>query len=89
MRANTTPHSASWACDVKILVPFSTQPPSFFTAVVWMAPAGSDPPLGSVIAKKVLNPSRMAGMAYFSICSAVPAKMNGAGGRPKTPQPGL
>jgi len=37
-----------------------------------MAPAGSDPPPGSVMAKKVYRPSRSVGTAYFSICCRVP-----------------
>jgi len=47
------------------------------TARHWIAPAGSDPPEGSVIAKKVCQAFLIAGTAYFWICSSVPAQMTG------------
>ena len=53
VRAKITPHSPRSAREMKIFVPFSTQWSPCLTAVVWMAPAGSEPPLGSVMAKNV------------------------------------
>src|SRR2546428_3144311 len=53
VRTKTTPHSASWAWEMNIFVPFSTQWSPRFSPRLWIAPAGSEPPLGSVIAKKV------------------------------------
>ena len=53
VRAKITPHSASWAWEMNIFVPLRTQRSPCFTARVWIAPAGSEPPPGSVIAKKV------------------------------------
>jgi hypothetical protein len=61
------------------LRPFSTQWSPRFSARVWMAPAGSEPPDGSVMAKNVFTPSRMVGTAYFSICALLPAQIAGGG----------
>jgi hypothetical protein len=72
VRTNTTPHSASFACEMNVLVPLRTQWLPCFTPRLRIAFAGSEPPLGSVMAKNVRNPSRSAGTAYFSICSRVP-----------------
>ena len=69
VRTNTTPHSASCACEMNVLVPLRTQWLPCFTPRLLMALAGSEPPLGSVMAKNVRKPSRSAGTAYFSICS--------------------
>jgi hypothetical protein len=57
---------------MKIFEPFSTHESPSRTARVRMARAGSEPPLGSVIAKKVWRPSRIVGTAYLRICSGVP-----------------
>ena len=89
VRAHTMPHGASWAREMNTLRPFKTQRSPRFSARVWMAPAGSAPPEGSVMAKKVFVPSRTVGIAYFSIWALLPAQMAGGGIRPKTPQPGL
>jgi hypothetical protein len=89
VRAQTIPQGASWAREMKTLRPFSTHRSPRFSARVWMAPAGSDPPDGSVMAKNVFVPSRTVGTAYFAICALLPAQMAGGGMRPKTPQPGL
>ena len=79
VRANTMPHGAWWAREMKTLRPFSTQRSPRFSARVWMAPAGSEPPDGSVMAKNVFTPSRMVGTAYFSICALLPAQIAGGG----------
>src|SRR2546427_1714979 len=89
VRAHTRPHGASWAREAKTLRPFRTHRSPLRSARVWIAPAGSEPPDGSVIAKNVLSPSRIVGSAYFLICSLFPAQIAGGGYRPKTPQPGL
>ena len=73
VRTNTTPQSASWAWEMKIFAPLMTQASPSRTARVRIAPAGSEPPLGSVIAKKVYRPCSSVGTAYFRICSGVPA----------------
>ena len=69
VRAHTMPHGASCACEMKTLRPFSTQRSPRCSARRWIAPAGSEPPEGSVMAKNVFRPSRMVGTAYFSICA--------------------
>ena len=79
VRAKTTPHGASCAREMKTFLPLSTHLSPRFSARVWMAPAGSEPPEGSVMAKKVCQPSRMVGIAYFSICALVPAQIAGGG----------
>src|SRR5262249_60954647 len=79
VRAQTRPHGASWAREAKTLRPFSTQRPPRFSARVWIAPAGSDPPDGSVMAKNVLRPSRVGRTAEGSVFLLVPAPV--AGGR--------
>src|SRR5262249_26843435 len=89
VRAQTIPHFALCAFEMKTLRPFSTHRSPRRSARVWMAPAGSEPPEGSVIAKNVRHPSRTVGTAYFSICALLPAQIAGGGYRPKTPQPGL
>ena len=48
VRANTMPYCARSAPEMKSLAPFSTQPLSLRSALVWMARAGSLPPDGSV-----------------------------------------
>ena len=53
VRANTMPHGASCAREMKTLRPLSTQRSPRCSARVWIAPAGSEPPEGSVMAKKV------------------------------------
>ena len=53
VRTKTTPHSASCAWEMNIFVPFKTQWSPRLSPRLWIAPAGSEPPLGSVIAKKV------------------------------------
>jgi hypothetical protein len=89
VRQNTTPQGASWAREMKILVPLMTQRSPFFSARQRMAPAGSEPPEGSVMAQKLSCPCSMHGTAYFSICALVPAQIAGGGLRPNTPQPVL
>jgi hypothetical protein len=89
VRANTTPQGASCAREMKTLRPLRTQRSPRRSARVWMAPAGSEPPDGSVIAQNVSWPSRTAGTAYRAICSGVPPQITGGGLRPKTPAPGL
>ena len=79
VRAHTMPQGASWAREMKTFRPFKTQRSPRFSARVWMAPAGSDPPEGSVIAKNVFRPSRMVGTAYLAICSLLPAQIAGGG----------
>ena len=64
---------------MKTLRPLSTQRSPRRSARVWMAPAGSEPPDGSVMAKNVRQPSRTVGSAYFVICSLVPAQIAGGG----------
>src|SRR5262249_31516197 len=88
VRAHTTPHFALWAFEMKTLRPFSTHLSPRRSARVWMAPAGSEPPEGSVIAKNVRHPSRTVGSAYFWTCPLVPAQAAGGGYRPKPPQRG-
>ena len=53
VRTKTTPHSASWTWEMNIFVPLRIQRSPRFTPRLWIAPAGSEPPLGSVMAKKV------------------------------------
>ena len=53
VRANVMPKSARSAPLMKCLVPFRTQPSPSRWAVVWIAPAGSLPPAGSVRPKKL------------------------------------
>ncbi len=53
VRANVMPKSARSAPLMKCLVPFRTQPSPSRCAVVWIAPAGSLPPAGSVRPKKL------------------------------------
>src|SRR6202022_1568164 len=84
VRANTMPHGASCAREMKTFRPLSTHLSPRRSARVWIAPAGSEPPDGSVIAKKVSLPSRSVGTAYFSICALLPAQIAGGGQRPKT-----
>ena len=79
VRAHTRPHGASWAREVKTLRPLRTQRSPRFSARVWIAPAGSEPPEGSVMAKNVFRPSRIVGTAYFAICSLLPAQIAGGG----------
>ncbi len=79
VRAHTSPHFALCALEMKTLRPLSTQPSPLRSARVWMAPAGSEPPEGSVMAKNVRQPSRTVGTAYFWICASVPAQMAGGG----------
>ncbi len=79
VRANTMPHGASWAREMKTFRPLSTHLSPRRSARVWMAPAGSEPPEGSVIAKNVSVPSRRVGTAYFSIWALVPAQIAGGG----------
>ncbi len=79
VRANTTPHLPLCALEMKTLRPFSTHVSPRRSARLWMAPAGSEPPDGSVMAKKVRQPSRIVGTAYFWICASVPAQMAGGG----------
>ena len=61
VRAHTTPHFALWMFEMKTLRPFSTHVSPRFSARVWIAPAGSEPPDGSVMAKNVRHPSRTVG----------------------------
>ena len=79
LRAKTIPHLAPSMLEMKTLRPFSTHLSPRFSARVWMAPAGSEPPDGSVMAKNVRQPSRIAGAAYFSICALLPAQIAGGG----------
>ncbi len=53
VRAKTMPHGASWAREMKTFLPLSTHLSPRRSARVWIAPAGSEPPAGSVIAKNV------------------------------------
>ena len=64
---------------MKTLRPLSTHRSPRRSARHWMAPAGSAPPEGSVMAKKVRHPSRTVGTAYFWICASVPAQIAGGG----------
>jgi hypothetical protein len=89
VRAHTRPHCALCALEMKTLRPLSTHRSPRRSARVWIAPAGSEPPEGSVIAKNVRQPSRTVGSAYFLICSLLPAQIAGGGLRPNTPQPTL
>ena len=79
LRAKTMPHFAPSMFEMKTLRPFSTHVSPRRSARVWMAPAGSEPPEGSVMAKNVRQPSRTVGIAYFSICALEPAQMAGGG----------
>ena len=79
VRAKTMPHFPLCALEMKTLRPLSTHRSPRRSARVWMAPAGSEPPDGSVIAKNVRQPSRIVGSAYFLICSWLPAQIAGGG----------
>ena len=79
LRANTMPHFALSMFEMNTFRPLSTHVSPRRSARVWIALAGSEPPDGSVIAKKVRQPSRMVGTAYFSICALEPAQMAGGG----------
>jgi hypothetical protein len=79
VRAKTMPHGASCAREMNTLRPLSTHLSPRRSARVWIAPAGSEPPEGSVIAKNVSLPSRSVGTAYFSICALLPAQIAGGG----------
>ena len=79
LRANTMPHLPLCALEMKTLRPFSTHLSPRRSARHWIAPAGSAPPEGSVMAKNVRQPSRIVGTAYFSICALLPAQIAGGG----------
>src|SRR5437879_12885857 len=49
VRAQTIPHFELWAFEMNTLRPFSTHVSPRRSARVWIAPAGSEPPEGSVI----------------------------------------
>ena len=69
--AATTAKSATPPFVMYILVPFSTQSPPVFRAVV-RRPETSEPASGSVTARQPMREPEMAGRRNSSCCSAVP-----------------
>src|ERR1700733_1764735 len=89
VRAYTIPYLAWSAPLAHILWPLSRYVPACLTAVVRMARAGSDPPVGSLIAVNDGQAFSMVGRTYCSICSGVPPNRAAGGSSPNAPAPGL
>src|SRR5271169_3251030 len=75
--------------EIQVLEPFKIYRSPFFSARVWIARPGSEPPLGSVMATKVFSPASTVGAAYFLIWSLRPRKMAFGGSQPKAWQAGI
>src|SRR5437763_387458 len=89
VRAKTRPQSDWPTPEIQIFVPFRTSRSPFFSARVLIARPGSEPPLASEIATKVLPPDASVGTAYFSIWSLRPRKIAFGGSQPKAWHAGM